>query len=157
MPGLPSLPASEIERVVSEGLSPLWVSIHATDPDVRARMLRNRRGATSLRWLRALLDEARDATDRDDLSRVAELNSALHLAVIGISGNRWLTSIAGSMYLHVHWVFRVGAADRAPHSWQEHIRLIDAIAAGDPDEAKAAARSHVDAAAHAARETITRE
>ncbi|HLI23804.1 MAG TPA: DUF512 domain-containing protein, partial [Acidimicrobiales bacterium] len=35
---------------------PLWVSIHATDPDVRARMLRNRRGATSLRWLRALLD-----------------------------------------------------------------------------------------------------
>src|SRR5439155_19570580 len=38
------------------GLSPLYVSIHATDPDVRARMLRNRRGATSLRWLRALLD-----------------------------------------------------------------------------------------------------
>ncbi len=32
------------------------MSIHATDPEVRARMLRNRRGATSLRWLRALLD-----------------------------------------------------------------------------------------------------
>ena len=46
----------DLERVVSEGLSPLWVSIHATDPDVRASMLRNRRGATSLRWLRALLD-----------------------------------------------------------------------------------------------------
>jgi putative radical SAM enzyme (TIGR03279 family) len=47
---------ADLERVVTEGLSPLWVSIHATDPDVRARMLRNRRGATSLRWLRALLD-----------------------------------------------------------------------------------------------------
>jgi len=47
---------ADLERVVSEGLSPLYVSIHATDPDVRARMLRNRRGATSLRWLRALLD-----------------------------------------------------------------------------------------------------
>ncbi|HEV2809452.1 MAG TPA: DUF512 domain-containing protein [Acidimicrobiales bacterium] len=47
---------ADLERVVSEGLSPLNVSIHATDPDVRARMLRNRRGATSLRWLRALLD-----------------------------------------------------------------------------------------------------
>ena len=46
----------DLDRVVSEGLSPLWVSIHATDPDVRASMLRNRRGATSLRWLRALLD-----------------------------------------------------------------------------------------------------
>jgi putative radical SAM enzyme (TIGR03279 family) len=47
---------ADLERVVEEGLSPLWVSIHATDPAVRAGLLRNRRGATSLRWLRALLD-----------------------------------------------------------------------------------------------------
>jgi putative radical SAM enzyme (TIGR03279 family) len=47
---------ADLERVVTEGLSPLFVSVHATDPEVRARMLRNRRGATSLRWLRALLD-----------------------------------------------------------------------------------------------------
>ncbi len=48
---------ADLERVVTERLSPLNVSIHATDPDVRASMLRNRRGAISLRWLRALLDE----------------------------------------------------------------------------------------------------
>ena len=47
---------ADLERVVTERLSPLNVSIHATDPEVRAAMLRNRRGATSLRWLRALLD-----------------------------------------------------------------------------------------------------
>jgi putative radical SAM enzyme (TIGR03279 family) len=47
---------ADLERVVTERLSPLNVSIHATDPDVRAALLRNRRGATSLRWLRALLD-----------------------------------------------------------------------------------------------------
>ncbi len=47
---------ADLERVVTERISPLNVSIHATDPDVRATMLRNRRGATSLRWLRALLD-----------------------------------------------------------------------------------------------------
>ena len=47
---------ADLERVVTERLSPLYVSIHATDPKVRAEMLRNRRGATSLRWLRALLD-----------------------------------------------------------------------------------------------------
>jgi len=45
----------DLERVLTERLSPLFVSIHATDPDVRADMLRNRRGATSLRWLSALL------------------------------------------------------------------------------------------------------
>ncbi len=47
---------ADLERVVTERLSPINVSIHATDPDVRAGLLRNRRGATSLRWLRALLD-----------------------------------------------------------------------------------------------------
>ena len=47
---------ADLERVLTEGLSPLFVSIHATDPEVRSRMLRNRRGASSLRWLRALLD-----------------------------------------------------------------------------------------------------
>jgi NifB/MoaA-like Fe-S oxidoreductase len=41
---------------VTERLSPLYVSIHATDPDVRTRLLRNRRGAVSLRWLGVLLD-----------------------------------------------------------------------------------------------------
>jgi putative radical SAM enzyme (TIGR03279 family) len=47
---------SDLERVITERLSPLHVSIHATDPDVRSEMLKNPRGAMSLRWLRALLD-----------------------------------------------------------------------------------------------------
>ncbi|MDG1878815.1 MAG: DUF512 domain-containing protein, partial [Acidimicrobiales bacterium] len=46
----------DLERVITERLSPLNVSIHATDPDIRADILQNRRGAVSLRWLRALLD-----------------------------------------------------------------------------------------------------
>jgi putative radical SAM enzyme (TIGR03279 family) len=46
----------DLERVLTERLSPLFVSIHSTDPVLRSRMLRNPRGATSLRWLRALLD-----------------------------------------------------------------------------------------------------
>ncbi len=46
----------DLERVLSERLSPLFVSIHSTDPELRSSMLRNPRGATSLRWLRALLD-----------------------------------------------------------------------------------------------------
>ncbi len=46
----------DLERVITERLSPLHVSIHATDPEIRADILRNRRGAVSLRWLRELLD-----------------------------------------------------------------------------------------------------
>jgi putative radical SAM enzyme (TIGR03279 family) len=47
---------ADLERVIDEGLGPLYVSIHSTDPELRTRLLRNRRGATSLRWLRLLLD-----------------------------------------------------------------------------------------------------
>lgn len=47
---------ADLERVIVERLSPINVSIHATDPRIRQEMLRNRRGASSLRWLSALLD-----------------------------------------------------------------------------------------------------
>jgi len=47
---------ADLERVITERLSPINVSIHATDPEVRNRMLKNPRGGMSLRWLRALLD-----------------------------------------------------------------------------------------------------
>ncbi len=47
---------ADLERIITERLSPLYVSIHATNGEDRSALLRNRRGATSLRWLRALLD-----------------------------------------------------------------------------------------------------
>ena len=48
---------ADFERIVTERLSPINVSIHATEPALRQEMLRNRRGASSLRWLGALLAE----------------------------------------------------------------------------------------------------
>ncbi len=52
---------ADLERVVDERLSPLYVSIHSAEPMRRAEMLRNDRGGTSLRWLRQLLDHGIDA------------------------------------------------------------------------------------------------
>ena len=46
---------SDLERVITERLSPLFVSIHSTDFILRSKLLRNKRGATSLRWLKELL------------------------------------------------------------------------------------------------------
>lgn len=92
----------DLERVVTEGISPLHVSIHATDPELRAQMLRNRRGSMSLRWLRALLDhgvevhgqvvvcpgtndaDALDATLADVADRFVELASVA-VVPLGVS------------------------------------------------------------------------
>jgi len=122
------------------------VSLEAT----AARIAAARASAMDVADLRSLLDAARRATDDADFSRVAQLNNDFHMRVIAISGNRWLGSISSALYLHVHWIFRLGAADRAPHSWVEHIRIVAAIEAGDTDRAEAEARAHLHAAALAA-------
>lgn len=95
---------ADFERVVTERLSPLYVSIHATDPHVRAELLRNRRGATSLRWLELLLDAGIDVhgqvvvcpgvndgevlhdTLRGVLDRFAKL-STVGVVPLGVSGH----------------------------------------------------------------------
>jgi putative radical SAM enzyme (TIGR03279 family) len=121
---------ADLERVVSEGLSPLYVSIHATDPQVRAEMLRNRRGATSLRWLRALLDQGvevhgqvvvcpgvNDGAVLDDtlagvLDRYAELAS---MCVVPLGVSRFNTEARMRPHTRAEAVDVVDCV----HDWQE--------------------------------------
>jgi putative radical SAM enzyme (TIGR03279 family) len=121
---------ADLERVVSEGLSPLYVSIHATDPQVRAEMLRNRRGATSLRWLRALLDHGvevhgqvvvcpgvNDGAILDDtlagvLDRYAELAS---VCVVPLGVSRFNTEAR----MRPHTTAEAVAVVDCVHDWQE--------------------------------------
>ena len=42
---------ADLERVVSERLSPLYVSIHSTDPALRSRILKNPRGGGRFGWV----------------------------------------------------------------------------------------------------------
>ena len=121
---------ADLERVVTEGLSPLYVSIHATDPAVRAGMLCNRRGATSLRWLRALLDHGvevhgqvvvcpgvNDGTVLDDtlagtLDRFPELAS---LCVVPLGVSRFNSEPR----MRPHTREEAAAVVAAVHDWQE--------------------------------------
>ena len=75
---------ADLERVIDEGLGPLYVSIHATDPELRTRLLRNRRGATSLRWLRLLLDPASRSTARSWSAPASTTAPALDDTFLGV-------------------------------------------------------------------------
>jgi putative radical SAM enzyme (TIGR03279 family) len=121
---------ADLERVLAEGLSPLYVSIHATDPRLRAEMLRNRRGATSLRWLRALLDHgvevhgqvvvcpgvndggALDATLAGVLDRYPELAS---VCVVPLGVSRFNTEAR----MRPHTVAEAAAVVDAVADWQD--------------------------------------
>jgi putative radical SAM enzyme (TIGR03279 family) len=121
---------ADLERVVTERLSPLNVSIHATDPEVRADLLHNRRGATSLRWLRALLDhgievhgqvvvcpgvndgEVLDDTLAGVLDRYPELAS---LCVVPLGVSRW----SHAPRMRPHTPAEASAVIDAVHDWQD--------------------------------------
>ena len=124
---------ADLERVVTERLSPLHVSIHSTDPDLRARMLRNPRGATSLRWLRALLDHGievrgqlvicpgvNDGQELDDtlagiLDRYPELSS---VAVVPLGVSRFNREAA----MRPHTPAEAAAVVDTVEDWQEVYR-----------------------------------
>ncbi len=126
---------ADLERVVTEGLSPLHVSIHATDPEVRVDLLRNRRGATSLRWLRALLDHGvtvhgqvvvlpgvNDGAVLDDtlagvLDRYPEL-ATLCVVPLGIS------RFAPEGRMRPHTVAEAAAVVDTVHDWQDVYRTV---------------------------------
>ena len=125
-------------------------SVRALLEPLAARLAAEGASDADLVRLRGLLDAAKAATDRGDYVRVAELNTALHGRVAELSGNRWLLQFSMAMYRHVHWVFRLGVSVRAAHSWQEHVRLVEALESRDADAAERAASEHVDAARRAA-------
>ena len=121
---------ADLERVVTERLSPLYVSIHATDPEIRSRMLRNRRGATSLRWLRALLDAGiavhgqvvvcpgvnDGAVLHDTLAGVLdEYPELASVAVVPLGVSRWSHEAA----MRPHTAAEAIATVEAVHEWQQ--------------------------------------
>ncbi|MEU7861663.1 GntR family transcriptional regulator [Nonomuraea sp. NPDC049141] len=111
-----------------------------------ARLAARKRTPETAARLRKVLDSAKEAVEGGRLERVADLNTAFHLAVGEVAGNSYLNLMMAPMLLRAQWVFRQTAAVRGPHSWSEHLSLCEAIAAGDEDEAQARAVAHVAAA-----------
>ncbi len=121
---------------------------------VGARLAARRGTALGVAGLRTILAQSQAANEAGELDLLADLNTTFHSAVVALGGNDYLSSITGSMVRRAQWVFRHGAATRAPHSWSEHRDLLEAIASGDEAEAEAAARRHVAAARRSFREAL---
>ncbi len=121
---------ADLERVVTERLSPLFVSIHATDPAVRARMLRNRRGAVSLRWLRALLDHGIEVHGQVVVCPGINDGPVLHDTMGGLLDQYPELTTAAVVPLGVSRYS--GEADMRPHTAQEAAAVVDTVAEWQP-------------------------
>lgn len=113
---------ADLERVVTERLGPLYVSIHATDPELRARLLRNRRGATSLRWLAALLDAGITVHGQIVVCPGINDGDALDETLLGILDRFPSLATVGVVPLGVSGFNR--EPDMRPHTRAEAVRVL---------------------------------
>ena len=116
---------ADLERVVTERLSPLYVSIHATDPEVRARMLRNRRGATSLRWIRALLDHGIEVHGQVVVCPGVNDGAVLHDSLAGVLDE--YPELAGVAVVPLGVSRWSHEAAMRPHTGDEAVAVVDAV------------------------------
>ncbi|HEX6476595.1 MAG TPA: DUF512 domain-containing protein, partial [Acidimicrobiales bacterium] len=129
---------ADLERVVTERLSPLFVSIHATDPEMRARMLRNRRGAVSLRWLRALLDHGIEVHGQVVVCPGINDGAVLHDTLSGMLDQYPDLATAAVVPLGVSRYSN--EAGMRPHTADEAAAVIDTVAEWQPAFVEAVGR-----------------
>jgi DNA-binding GntR family transcriptional regulator len=104
---------------------------------------RVRAGASTDR-LRALMATADRVTRAGDEQAIREANTALHLEIVTLSGNRLLGETMAPLVGRIRWLFAL-TSDRDPAvQCREHHELCAAIEAGNADLAEALAYSHIE-------------
>jgi len=126
-------------RAVLEGLAARHAAAKATPGDVDD--------------LRAILTEMRRRLDAGDLLGASNHNALLHGRILDISAHATVARLIATLkYQLVRFQYRtILLPGRSEHSFGEHQAIVDAVAAGDPDEAQAAMRTHLSHVAEALR------
>ena len=117
----------DAERILTERLGPLFVSIHTTDPELRAQMLRNPKGATSLRWLEVLLDGGIEVHGQIVVCPGVNDGAALEDTLSGILDRYPALSSVGAVPLGVSRYSN--EPEMRPHTVEEAARVLDTIGA----------------------------
>jgi putative radical SAM enzyme (TIGR03279 family) len=121
---------ADLERVIDERLSPLYVSVHSTSSWLRSKMLRNDRGGFSLRWMRLMLEAGIDVraqivlcpgvNDGDELERtladlLEQCPDISSIAVVPLGLSRFNPESS----MRVHTATEASAALERITRWQE--------------------------------------
>jgi DNA-binding GntR family transcriptional regulator len=94
--------------------------------------------------LREICAEGQQAAEGADLRRALTANNSFHAEVALAAGNAVLAELAGLVARRVRWYYQLVNPERGTSSWPEHVELVDAIEAGDPDQAERLARRHTE-------------
>lgn len=95
--------------------------------------------------LRAILREGWQALDEGREADVAVANTRFHLTLARLSGATSMETVLNRVAERIQWAYASTVPRQGARSWTEHGLLVDAIAAGDSDEAVRVMAAHIDA------------
>jgi DNA-binding GntR family transcriptional regulator len=104
------------------------------------------RAATSgeVSRLRVICHEGEAAMEAGDTERFVTVNNHFHDTLAQIAGNAVLAELSAIVGRRARWYYRLVAPLRGHESCAEHVRMVDAIEAGDTGQAAKVARDHVE-------------
>ncbi|MER7736619.1 GntR family transcriptional regulator [Streptomyces erythrochromogenes] len=120
------------------------------EPLAAARAARRRTDA-HLKVLRGLVRLGQERARRGQGEDLRSLGGWFHETLAQASGSPGLIALLTQMRHKVAWMFVVEAPVRPAESWAEHGAIVDAVARGDAERARALAAVHADRAAAAHR------
>lgn len=118
-------------RTVLESLTTRYAALNATPDDIST--------------LRMLLDELAQCLEGGDLSGYSAVNAGLHQQLLRIANHATVSRLLDMLKSqNVRFLFRtILVPGRAQQSYQEHVAIVEAVAAHDPDRAEEAMCSHL--------------
>ncbi|MFE4261031.1 GntR family transcriptional regulator [Streptomyces sp. NPDC056883] len=120
------------------------------EPLAAARAAR-RRSEAHLKVLRGLVRLGQERARRGQGEDLRSLGGWFHETLSQASGSPGLIALLTQMRHKVAWMYVVEAPVRPVESWVEHGAIVDAVARGDAERARALTAAHVDRAAGAHR------
>lgn len=116
-------------RALLEGFAAERAATNRTDAD--------------LERLQKLIDEGRRASKENDVVRAAACHREFHRAIERASGNQYLEGAVAPLRHQTELVFSVLLEHRGAPGWEEHDRILAAIAERDGDEARDGTYAHM--------------
>ena len=109
-----------------------------------ARLITQRASDEGIASLGKMFATFEDGALRAHLDEYSEANIQFHQAIIGMSGNKVLISLAENLFTHMRMIRRktITEKDRVEKSIRDHMNIIEALEARDTARAEMLVRDH---------------
>jgi DNA-binding GntR family transcriptional regulator len=117
-----------------------WAALES----MAARLITERATDGEIASLRRMFATFENGEVRAHLDEYSEANIEFHQAIIRLSGNGVLISLAANLFTHMRMIRRktIGEQDRAERSIRDHMNIIEALEARTTARAEDLVRSH---------------